>query len=71
MNYHAYFHNSDALVRVGVLHITIVFDRLSTMEDTLGHRREEGCCHKDILDSAPLQPLDERICLGPGTPEQV
>ena len=56
-------HNLDALVGLNVLHSAIVFDRLSTMKDTVGHLREEGCSHKDIIfDSVlPLQPSDERI----------
>ena len=64
-------HDLDALVRVSVLHSAIVLNRLPTMEDALGHLREEGCRHKDILDSTPLQPSDERIQLDPGIPEQV
>ena len=54
-------HDSDALVEVNVLHNAIVFDRLSTMEDTLRHLREEGRRHKNILDSAPLRSVDEKI----------
>ena len=55
-------------VGVSVLHIAIVFNRLSIMEDTLRQLREEGRRQKDILDSAPLQSADERIRLGLGTP---
>ena len=54
-------YNSDAFVGVSVLHSAIVFDHLSTMEDTLRHLREEGRRHKNILDSAPLRSVDEKI----------
>ena len=64
-------HDSDALVGVGVLHSAIVFDRLATMEDTLGHLWEEGRCDKDIFDPAPLQSTDERIWFGLDTPKRV
>ena len=50
-----------AVVGVCVLHTAIVFDRLSTVEDTLEHLREEGRRHKNILDSAPLRSVDEKI----------
>ena len=64
-------HDSNALVKVSVLHSAIVLDCLPTMEDTLGLLREEGHRHKDILDSAPLQSTDKIIRLGPGTFERV
>ena len=64
-------HDSDALVGFSVLHSAIVFDRLSIIEDTLRHLREEGCRHKNIFDSTPLQSADERIRLGLGTLERV
>ena len=62
-------HDSDALVRVSVLHSAIVFGCLPNMEDTLEHLRAERRLHKNISDLASLQSADERIQLGPGTPK--
>ena len=42
------------------------FQLWKTLLDTY---EKKSCCHEDILDSAPLQSLDEGIRLGPGTPK--
>ena len=54
-------HDSDAPVRVSVLHSAILHDNLRTLEEDVGNLRKEGRLNENVSNPAPLQLADERI----------